>query len=59
MIIRACVRCENLISEGEATAELEGVTYHVPCLIADLVEQIAELERKLAEYEGDESCTGK
>ena len=49
MLVRHCVRCEELIKEDESTAELEGVTYHVPCLIADLLEQIAELKRQLDE----------
>ena len=59
MLIRACVRCEELIEEGEATGELAGVTYHVPCLIADLIEQISHLEKRLEAYEGEKPCTGR
>lgn len=51
MLVRCCVRCEEVIKEDENTAELEGVTYHVACLIADLLEQIYELQRQLKEKE--------
>ena len=51
MKVRCCVRCEEIIGEDENTAELEGVTYHVACLIADLLEQILQRDQIIKELE--------
>lgn len=51
MLIKFCCRCENQIGEDENVAELEGVTYHVACLIADLMEQIAQRDHRIKELE--------